>query len=266
MASVGSVAVLGGGAMGSALIRGWLKAGLLEPSAIAVYDIMPGRAAGLSAALGVRAADTPADAIAGADVLLVAVKPADVAKALASAQIAEGAVIVSIAAGVTLAKLETVAPGRAVVRVMPNTPALVGQGASAFARGSHATAEHAATVQAPLDAVGLAFEVKESLLNAVTGLSGSGPAYVYIMIEALADGGVRAGLPRDVALKLAAQTVVGSGQMVISTGEHPGVLKDRVCSPAGTTIAAVAELEANGFRSALIEAVTAATARAEELG
>jgi len=266
MASLGKVAVLGGGAMGSALIRGWLRAGLLEPSAIAVYDIMPGRAAGLATALGVRAADTPAEAVAGAEVLLVAVKPADVAKALAGADVAAGALIVSIAAGGTIAKLETVAAGKAVIRVMPNTPALVGQAASAFARGSHATDEHAAVVQSLLDAVGLAFEVKESLLNAVTGLSGSGPAYVYIMIEALADGGVRAGLPRDIALKLAAQTVVGAGQMVIATGEHPGVLKDRVCSPAGTTIAAVAELEANGFRSSLIEAVTAATARADELG
>jgi pyrroline-5-carboxylate reductase len=149
---------------------------------------------------------------------------------------------------------------------MPNTPALVGEGASAFCRGRHATEEDAELVRRFLGAVGLAVEVPERLMDAVTGLSGSGPAYVYLLIEAMADGGVKQGLARTDAIKLAAQTFLGSARMVLETGSHPAVLKDMVTSPGGTTIAALAELEGRAVRSAMIEAVSVATRRATELG
>jgi len=152
------------------------------------------------------------------------------------------------------------------VRVMPNTPALVGEGACGYALGQSATAEDGELVKRLLSAVGVAYEVKERLIDAVTGLSGSGPAYGYMIIEALSDGGVAAGLPRDISTRLAAQTMLGAAKMVLETGKHPGELKDMVCSPGGTTIEGVHELEEGGVRSALINAVRAATERAVELG
>lgn len=263
------VGVLGLGAMGSALVRGWLEAGLLAADRVTAYDVATEALQATCARLGITPAVSPGEAAAGADLLLVAVKPQDVEVALSAALAGQPPgrpVVLSIAAGVTLARLESLAPERAVIRVMPNTPALVGAAASAYARGTHASDADAALAGALLGAVGRAIEVPEKLLNAVTGLSGSGPAYVYLAIEALADGGVRAGLPRATALELAAQTVLGAARMVLETGEHPGVLKDKVTSPAGTTIAGLAELERAGFRSALIEAVTAATRRADDLG
>jgi pyrroline-5-carboxylate reductase len=175
--------------------------------------------------------------------------------------------VISIAAGVTLAALEgAVSENFRIIRAMPNTPALVGHGAAGYCLGTRATPADAATAQALLGAVGLAIQVPERLMDAVTGLSGSGPAYIYLVIEALADGGVRAGIPRVDALRLAAQTVLGSAAMVLETGEHPAVLKDMVTSPGGTTIAGLATLERHGVRSALIEAVTVAAERAAELG
>jgi pyrroline-5-carboxylate reductase len=155
--------------------------------------------------------------------------------------------------------------GLRVIRVMPNTPALVGASASAFAVGSSATRADAQTVQQFLGSVGIALEVKEKLLDAVTGVSGSGPAYGFLMIEALADGGVAAGLPRDIAQRLAAQTLLGAAKMVLETGQHPGALKDAVCSPGGTTIEAVHELEKAGLRAALISAVRVAADKARRL-
>ena len=262
------VGVLGVGAMGSALVKGWLAAGLLKPDQITAYDVATGYLEQIADELGVTAASAASEAASGADVLLLAVKPYDVETALQAALAGVPAgppLIISIAAGVPLSKLAAAAPGRAVIRVMPNTPALVGAAASAYARGDQATDEHAAIAQELLGAVGRAQEVPEKLLNAVTGLSGSGPAYIYLLIEALSDGGVRCGLPRSTAIELAAQTVLGAAQMVLETGEHPGVLKDKVTSPGGTTIAGLAVLEQAGFRSALIEAVTAATKRADEL-
>lgn len=179
------------------------------------------------------------------DAIIIAVKP-DIVEAVANDIMkAENhtAVIISVAAGVTLKQLEEYLPNRRVVRVMPNTPCLVGEAASGYSLGSQANDSDRKVVNAIFGAVGTAIEVKEVLLNGVTGLSGSGPAYVFEFIEALADGGVRVGLPRSEALKLAAQTVKGAAEMVLRTGEHPGVLKDRVCSPGGTTIAGVDELE-----------------------
>jgi pyrroline-5-carboxylate reductase len=175
--------------------------------------------------------------------------------------------VVSIAAGVRLSTLaEGLGANVRLVRVMPNTPCLVGRGACGFCLGKAATADDGQLVHQLLAAVGIAVEVEEKLLNAVTGLSGSGPAFVYVAIEALSDGGVRAGLPRSAATTLAVQTVLGAAEMVLATGEHPGVLKDRVTSPGGTTIAGLAALESGGFRAALLDAVDAATRRSEELG
>jgi pyrroline-5-carboxylate reductase len=179
----------------------------------------------------------------------------------------ESKLLLSIVAGLPLAKLEAAAgPRFRVVRAMPNTPALIMRGATGFARGSQATDADAATAARIFGAAGVAMEVKESLLDAVTGLSGSGPAYVYTIIEALADGGVLMGLPRELALRLAAQTVAGAAEMVLQQNAHPGVLRDQVTSPGGTTIAGLEVLEQRGLRSALIGAVRAATERAAELG
>lgn len=201
------------------------------------------------------------------DALIIAVKPnvvSDVCKDILSVD--SNAVIVSIAAGVTIQTLESHLPGRRVVRVMPNTPCLVGQAAAGFALGKEANDQDREVVNNIFGSVGLAMEVKEPLLDAVTGLSGSGPAYVFQFIEALSDGGVRSGLPRDVATKLAAQTVKGAAEMVLQTGKHPGMLKDAVTSPGGTTIAGVEALEKGGLRATTMSAVTAATKRSMQLG
>jgi pyrroline-5-carboxylate reductase len=174
--------------------------------------------------------------------------------------------VVSIAAGVPVFEIEAVLPHSPVIRVMPNTPVQVGAGAVAFCRGTRATDEHAALVRQVFEAGGICVEVTEAQLDAVTGLSGSGPAYACLIIEALADGGVRMGLPRAVAQQLAAQTLLGTAKLVMESGEHPGVLKDRVATPGGTTIAGLAALEEAGVRSALIKAVEAASRRSAELG
>jgi pyrroline-5-carboxylate reductase len=221
--------------------------------------------------------------LAAADVLVLAVKPGDALTALKSLSAGQmestmrwawksGApgdskLLLSIVAGMPIAALEAAAGDRLrVVRVMPNTPALVLQGASGFALGSNATPADAEVARRIFGSVGIAVQVKEALLDAVTGLSGSGPAYVYTIVEALADGGVLMGLPRALALQLAAQTVAGAAQMVLQAGEHPAALRDQVASPGGTTIAGIEALEKAGLRSALISAVRAATERSMELG
>ncbi|HEY1789702.1 MAG TPA: pyrroline-5-carboxylate reductase, partial [Verrucomicrobiae bacterium] len=206
-----------------------------------------------------------------ADVLILATKPDYVAAALSQAhdqlKTKDNYFLISIAAGVTISKLESALPsGAHVIRAMPNTPALLGASASAFAPGTCANADDAALAQKLLSAVGIAFQVKESLLDAVTGLSGSGPAYVYQFIEALSDGGVASGLPRDTSTRLAAQTVLGAARMVLETGLHPGALKDQVASPGGTTIEGLHELEKGKLRGTVISAVRAATEKSKKLG
>ena len=225
-------------------------------------------AAGLAADTGIHVYEANLPVVERSDVLVLAVKPQTMPQVLAQLRPLVGPrhLVVSIAAGISIAALlEGLGPERRIVRVMPNTPALLGEGASAYALGPGVPAADEAAVKAFLGSVGRAVRVPETMLDAVTGLSGSGPAFVYLMIEALSDGGVRVGLPRDIATMLAAQTVLGGARMVLETGLHPGVLKDQVTSPGGTTIAGLHALERGGVRGALIDAVEAATRRSAEL-
>lgn len=264
-----TIAFLGAGQMARALATGFVQRQLVAPDRIRVYDISTSASRGFVEAVGGgQVVDQPNELPNGATALFLAVKPQHLAAAMDSIRDAEAPhpLIVSIAAGAPLATIEAALPARRVIRVMPNTPCLVGEGAAAFARGAAATDADAELTRRLLSAVGVVHETSEAMLDAVTGLSGSGPAFVYLMIEALADGGVSAGLPRQLAADLATQTVLGAARMVKQTEEHPGVLKDRVASPAGTTIAGLRKLEQGGFRAAVIEAVQAASDRSRELG
>jgi pyrroline-5-carboxylate reductase len=260
-------AFIGGGVMASAILHSLLDAGLAAPDQIIVSDPSDACRAAAERA-GARAVTSNLDAVRGADVVVLAVKPAVVPQVLREiAQVLSAdQLVVSIAAGVTLEHMEAVLGESPIIRVMPNTPVQVGAGAVAFCRGKRAADAHAALVQRVFEASGVCVEVTDAQMDAVTGLSGSGPAYVCLIIEGLADGGVRMGLPRPVALKLAAQTLLGAAKLVLETGEHPGVWKDRVATPGGTTIAGLAALEEAGVRAGLIKAVEAATRRGAELG
>lgn len=263
------LALIGCGKMGSALLTGVAQA-LPDSAQFFLSDVFAPAAESLKQTLGPRASisGSAADAIASAQVVILAVKPGDMPALCQSVStLPESRLFLSIAAGITLADLESwLGSTQRVIRSMPNTPALVGAGAAAFARGSRATDEDAATARTILGSVGIVDEVPEKLLDAVTGLSGSGPAYGYAIVEALADGGVLMGLPRATAIRLAAQTLIGAAKMVLETGKHTGTLRDEVTSPGGTTIAGLEQLEANGLRFALMQAVRAATERAQELG
>jgi pyrroline-5-carboxylate reductase len=259
---------IGAGAMGEALLRGVLSSGAFAPDKISVYDVAAARVRQLADELGVTAATSPAEA-AHSELILLAVKPQTIQAALAPLRDELNAqhTLVSIAAGISTAALEAnFSSPVPVVRVMPNTPALVNKAASALCLGAHADAKHLALAHRIFDAVGVAVDCDEKQIDAVTGLSGSGPAYVYVFIEALSDAGVKMGLPRAVATQLAAQTVAGAAQMVLETGQHPGALKDMVTSPGGTTIAALHELENGAFRGTVMNAVEASTLRSRELG
>jgi pyrroline-5-carboxylate reductase len=263
------IGFLGAGKMATALARGFINARLIKASQVVAADPFAAAREHFTAETGAKTFATNLEAARLANVLILATKPDQVAAALAeiSGAFGGGHLLISIAAGVTIARLEGALPaGARVIRVMPNTPALVGAGASAFAPGKSATVADGELAQKLLSAVGVALPVKESLLDAVTGLSGSGPAYVYQFIEALSDGGVAAGLPRDVATRLAAQTVLGGAKMVLETGQHPGALKDQVTSPGGTTIEGLHELEKGKLRATLMSAVRAATEKSKKLG
>lgn len=269
MASNLKVGFLGAGRMASALAKGFVQAGLVRPDHIMASDVSEGARSAFSRDLGSKVTAANPEVVNFGQVVVLAVKPDQVVEVLNEVHSGFGTsrLLISIAAGVPLAKLESsLAAGARVIRVMPNTPALVGASATAFALGTSASTEDAQTVERLFSAVGLAFKVKEHLLDAVTGLSGSGPAYVYLILEALSDGGVAVGLPRDVSFKLAAQTVFGSAKMALETGLHPGVLKDMVTSPGGTTIEGIHELEKGGVRGLLINAVRAATEKSRVLG
>jgi pyrroline-5-carboxylate reductase len=263
------VGFVGCGQMARALAGGFVDAGLVEASQLTVFDPSPAAVEKFTAAVpGAVAAASNAQVVEAGDVVFLAVKPqhAEAACGEMKAGLSADKLIVSIAAGVTIARLSDWLGHRRLIRVMPNTPCLIRKGASAFALGPEATADDAALVERSLAAVGYAVRVDEALLDAVTGLSGSGPAFAYTVIEALTDAGVRVGLPRPIAASLAVHTVRGSAEMVLSQGEHPAVLRDRVTSPGGTTTAGMAELEKHRLRAALIAAVEAATLRSRELG
>ena len=255
--------------MATALARGLIAAEFSSPDGMVASDVSPEARQRFEKETGVPTVDQNSQVIANAEIVFLAVKPQQIRDVLAEikADVRQEHLVISIAAGVPLSVLvgELGADCR-VVRVMPNTPSLVGTGAAGFAVGGAAGPQDAELVKQILETVGIAFAVPEKLLDAVTGLSGSGPAYVYQFIEALSDGGVRVGLPRDVATRLAAQTVVGAARMVLETGQHPGALKDAVTSPGGTTIAGIHALEAGALRASVMNAVQAATERSIELG
>ena len=260
---------LGAGKMASALAKGFLKAELVNVNQIIASDPIDAAREAFSKSVAAKTTASNSEVAKAADVLLLAVKPNQVGEVLAEIRphFTKKHLLISIAAGVRIAQLESGLGARSrVIRVMPNTPALVGLSATAYAPGTSATAQDAQLAQSLFAAVGRAHEVKESLLDAVTGLSGSGPAYVYLVIEALSDGGVAVGLPREIATCLAAQTVLGSAQMVLETGMHPGALKDMVISPGGTTIDGLHELEKGNVRAAFINAVRAAAEKSSRLG
>jgi len=262
------IGFIGAGQMATALGQGFVRGGLSGGTNLLASDPDPEAARRFAQATGGRTTSDNLEVAAAADVLFLAVKPPQMPSVLAElrGRLPAEKLAVSIAAGVPLSVLEHGLGGEArLVRVMPNTPCLVGRGASAYALGEKATADDARLVGRLLAAVGTAYQVDEKLLDAVTGLSGSGPAFVYVVIEALSDAGVRMGLTRPLATALAAQTVRGAAEMVLGTGEHTGVLKDRVTSPGGTTIAGIQALEAGGLRAALMAAVEAATRRSIEL-
>ena len=262
------IGFIGAGMMAEATIRGLLKAGM-DASKISASDPSEARRDLFRKELGVAATTDNRTVAQSADIIVIATKPFVVADALASIAdvLQPKQLVVSIAAGVTIDSIQSKLPsGTPVVRVMPNTPALIGEGAAGIAPGKHATQAHLDLASEIFSASGKVVQLTEDKLDAVTGLSGSGPAFVYTFIEALADGGVRMGIPKATALLLAAQTVLGAAKMVLDAGEHPAVLRDKVMTPGGTTIAGMASLERDKFRSACIEAVTAATNRSTELG
>lgn len=264
------ISIIGAGKMGEALARGILQAGLLPPASLVLSDPLSDRVAGLAAELGAVIAPDNRTAVRDAEVVILAVKPPVVPVVCGDITpvLRPGTIVLSIAAGVPLAALQD-ALGREdllPVRAMPNTPCLVRAGAIAVSYTARAGAAARTTVGQLLAPLGLVEEVPETLLDAITGLSGSGPAYIAVLMEALADGGVHVGLPRALAQRFAAQTVYGTARLLLETGMHPAEIKDAVTSPGGTTIAGLAALEDHRFRHALMEAVIAATARARAAG
>lgn len=260
------LSIIGGGVMAEAILSRLLAQQVFASHTVLVSEPRKERRDFLTEKYQVQVTADNQTAIATAEILLLAVKPQIFDLVVADITPNPQSTIVSILAGVTINKLEQAFPQQPVIRVMPNTPATVGEGMTAIAPGTVTKEEHLQQARKIFSAVGEVVEVAESSMDAVTGLSGSGPAFVALAIEALADGGVASGLPRAIALQLATQTVLGTATLVKETRMHPGVLKDQVTSPGGTTIAGVAKLESLGFRSALIEAVKTATARSKELG
>ncbi|MCB9599346.1 MAG: pyrroline-5-carboxylate reductase [Sandaracinus sp.] len=262
------IGVIGAGNMGTTILEGLLDAGAADPSQLMASDPREARRKELSDR-GVKTTASNLEVARFAQLLVLATKPQVFDRMLA--EIAPGTgpetLVVSIAAGIPIDAIETqLAPGTRVVRTMPNTPALVGAGATAIAPGAHVSEEDLATVEALFASVGITEVLDESLMDAVTGLSGSGPAFIFVIIDALSDAGVKVGLHRSTAQRLAAQTVLGAAKMLIETGEHPGQLKDMVASPGGTTIAGLHTLEAGGLRKTLMDAVENATLRSKQLG
>lgn len=260
---------IGGGKMAEALSKGIINAKLNTPDNIMISDVIPERLKLLTKEFGVKTTQNNKDVASFSEVLILAVKPQMMNEVLGNIKndITRRHLVVSIAAGIPIRYIEArLSEGIRVIRVMPNTPCLIGASATAFALGKNTTDADGQLVFHLFKAVGMVFQLDEKHLDAVTGLSGSGPAYVYMFIEALSDGGVKMGLPRDVATILAAQTVLGAAKMVLETGQHPAQLKDAVTSPGGTTIEGISKLEESGLRSATIHAVEAAAVKSKKLG
>jgi pyrroline-5-carboxylate reductase len=269
MAPPKKIALIGAGNMAEALVAGMLKAGVAKAGQLYATDILPERRTHLQGRYQIKTGADNREAAAWGDVLILAVEPQilDEVIRLTAQSIKKDALIISVAAGYPIRSLAALLPpGTRIIRAMPNTPTSVGSGVTALALGPGVTQTDAETARAIFESVGTVATIEERLMDAVTGLSGSGPAYVYLIIEALADGGVKAGLPRQTAQLLAAQTVLGAARMVVESGEHPATLKDRVASPGGTTIAGLYQLEEGRLRATLINAVEAACRRSKELG
>lgn len=264
----GKVAFIGGGQMAEALIGGMISADLCGPDRIWATDPVAGRLEHLKKKYGIQVGGQNCEAVVWGDIVVLAVKPQVLDAVLKEiGGEAAKALVVSVVAGVPIRRIvEACGRHARVIRTMPNTPAMVHEGMTALAIGSGVQENDVASVRQIFESVGKVVPVEERLMDAVTGLSGSGPAYVFLAIEALTDGGVKMGLPRDTAGLLAAQTVLGAARMVLDTGQHPARLKDQVTSPGGTTIAGVHRLEQGGLRATLIDAVEAATKRSQELG
>ncbi|XP_022330283.1 pyrroline-5-carboxylate reductase 2-like [Crassostrea virginica] len=263
-----TIGFIGAGRMAQAMSRGFISKGVVKPHKIMASDTVP-QMLDTIREQGVRITNNNLEIVENSDLIIIAVKPHVVSPILqeVSGKVTREKLFLSIAAGVTLETLEKNLPSQTrVIRAMPNTPALVQTGATVIAPGSSILAGDKELIQGLFRTIGICEVGSEEQLDAVTGLSGSGPAYGFLAIESLADGGVKMGLPRDLAQKLAAQTLLGAAKMVLESGKHPGQLKDEVCSPGGTTIAAIHKLEETGFRSSLITAVETATVRAKELG
>jgi pyrroline-5-carboxylate reductase len=262
-----TLALLGGGKIGEALLTGMLR-GEREPADIVVVEKHPERALYLADTYGVKTLDV-AEAAAAAHTIVLAVKPQDIEALLTELAPSVGTdhLVVSVCAGITTSKISSRLPdGVPVVRCMPNTPALVDEAMTAVSAGAHASESHLATAEALLGSVGRVVRVPESQLDAVTALSGSGPAYFFYLVEAMIDAGILLGLPRALAAELIVQTAIGSAKMLRDSGEHPVQLREAVTSPGGTTISAIRELEVHGVRAALLAAIEAAAQRSAELG
>ncbi len=263
------IGFIGSGNMAAAIIKGVIQAGVILPENVVSSDILEDRRRLLSDSHGIATTPDNIDLTSRSDIVVLAVKPQSVGPVLKeiAAAVDKSKLIVSIAAGVTLEDIESrLSTGSRAVRVMPNTPALIGEGVTAISPGSNATKKDLNVAGKIFDAVGQTVMVEEKHMDAATGLSGSGPAYVFLMIDALIDGGVKVGLDRDTARTMAVQTVFGSAKMLLETGEHPAILKDRVTSPGGTTITGLHVMEAGNIRGVIIDAVEAATNRSRELG
>jgi len=264
-----TIGFVGTGNMAEALIKGLIASEVVEPKQIIGSDPRKERCDELHQRFGIRTTTSNAEVVRAAEIVMLSVKPQILPAVLdeIGSHLQPHCLCISIAAGIPVSAIEGRLPkGTRVVRTMPNTPALVGAGATAIAAGGHATPDDLEAAKRIFDAVGMTVTLDEEQLDAVTGLSGSGPAYVFLIIEALSDAGVKMGLSRYNALALAAQTVLGSAKLLLETNEHPGRLKDMVTSPGGTAIAGIATLEAGGLRTTLINAVEAATRRSKELG
>jgi len=260
--------LIGVGNMGTALLKGVLSSNTIDKEKTIIYDVREEVIKNRIQDFNVKAVSSNTELVQQVKFIIIAVKPQNIDSVLEEIgpKLSEDQILISIAAGVTLDYIKKfIGKNIGLVRVMPNTPALVGEGASAIAHNKNVTENDLKYVKKILNSVGKVVELEEKHIDAVTGLSGSGPAYVFIIIEALADGGVKMGLPRNIALKLAAQTVLGAAKMVIETGMHPGELKDMVASPGGTTITALHEIEKGKLRATLISAVEAATLKSKSM-